>query len=49
MKVLKFEKMDIDDMFTSINLEVPFELMVTAFYVNAKNHDKEWTFFINLN
>jgi hypothetical protein len=49
MKVLKFETMDIDDVFTSFNPELPFELMVTAFYVNQKNQDKEWTFFINLN
>lgn len=49
MKVLKFETMDIDDIFMAVNPEIPFELMVTAFYVNRKNRDKEWTFFINLN
>ena len=45
----QFEIMEIDDVFTSISLEVPYEFMVTAFYVNSKNNDCEWNFFINLN
>ena len=45
----KFEIMEIDDVFTSRSLEVPYEFMVTAFYVNSKNEIVEWSFFINLN
>ncbi len=44
-----FEKIEIDDIFTSLSLEIPHELMVTIFYVNSKNRDKEWNFIINLN
>lgn len=49
MAIFKFETMMIDDNLTAVNPEVPFELGVTMFYVNKRNQDKEWTFFINLN
>ena len=46
---MKFETMEIDDMFMSVSPELPFEQMVTAFYVNKNNQYKEWTFYLNLN
>ena len=38
-----------DDMFTTVNPEIPFELRCTVFYTGNRNQDKEWSFFIILN
>lgn len=46
---MNFDIIDIDDMVMDLNLEFPHDLNITAFYVNSKNKDKEWTFIINLN
>lgn len=45
----KFDHIEVESVFITESLEIPHEQMVTIFYTNQKNKEKEWTFFINLN
>ncbi len=49
MKKEKFDHIEVESVFITKSLEIPHEQMVTVFYTNQKNKEKEWTFFINLN
>lgn len=45
----KYEDMDIDDVFIVTDQDEPDQQLVTCFYVNSRNTDKEWNFIIKLN
>jgi len=44
-----FETMDIDDVLIVMDIDDPNQQLVTCFYVNEKNKDREWEFIIKLN